>query len=239
MRSRIGASGSAATPMHTAPHRTHAKTRPQSCRPRPARPGAHRHGSGNDIGHDVVEARDRGGHFLGLGLPQPRGALDVSQQQRHRAGRQKPAHTKLAPVHQRRVRAWVDLAHASQHAATTWRRNISANVQIAADRGRNLRPPNAHMYAFRRMVWASRRRIVDSSATPGAHLDHRYRPNQHPPERLRRGVDPRVGRPSDPECPGAAVEPAAWSGFDVALRLVVYAPPPIVVHTFWSGGIAS
>jgi hypothetical protein len=51
------------------------------------------------------------------------GTFDVCQKQRHR---QKPAHAKIAPVHQRRV-AWIDLAHASQHPAPT-SRNISENT---------------------------------------------------------------------------------------------------------------
>ena len=73
---------------------------------------------GDDITDDVVESRDRARHHLGLGLPQPRRTLHVSQQQRHRAGRQKPAHAKIAPVHQRCVRTRIDVAHANHHAAT-------------------------------------------------------------------------------------------------------------------------
>ncbi len=48
---------------------------------------------------------------------------------------------------------------------TTRREAIAAYAEIAADRGRNLRPLSAHVYAFRRMFWASPHRIVDSIAT--------------------------------------------------------------------------
>ena len=54
----------------------------------------------------LIQPRHRGGHLVGLGFPQPRGALDVGQQQRHGARRQL-AHAQLAPV---------SFAHASQHA---------------------------------------------------------------------------------------------------------------------------
>jgi hypothetical protein len=57
---------------------------------------AHPAMGGDDIGHDVLEACDRGGHLIGLGLPQPRRALDVCQKQRHRSRQQKPAHAQLA-----------------------------------------------------------------------------------------------------------------------------------------------
>src|SRR4029079_13988286 len=40
--------------------------------------------------------------------------------QRHRTRRQKCTHAKIAPVHQRRIRSRIDLALASQHAATTY-----------------------------------------------------------------------------------------------------------------------
>src|SRR5271163_1017216 len=59
---------------------------------------------GHDITDDLVETRNRSRHHLGLGLPQPRRTLHVSQQQRHRARRQKPTHAKIAPVHQRLTR---------------------------------------------------------------------------------------------------------------------------------------
>jgi hypothetical protein len=51
----------------------------------------------------VIQARKGRRHLLGLGLPQPRGTLDVSQKQRCRSRRQKPVHAKIAPVHLRRV----------------------------------------------------------------------------------------------------------------------------------------
>jgi hypothetical protein len=41
-------------------------------------------------------------------------------EQRHRARRQEPAHGKIAPVHQWRIRAPIDPAHASQHGSTKW-----------------------------------------------------------------------------------------------------------------------
>jgi hypothetical protein len=58
---------------------------------------------GDDFGDGLVEACEGASHLLGLGLPQPRGTLDVCQEQRRHSGRQKPAHAKIAPVHQRRV----------------------------------------------------------------------------------------------------------------------------------------
>ena len=58
---------------------------------------------GNQITQRVIQARKGRRHLLGLGLPQPCGALDVGQKQRRRSRRQKPAHAKVAPVHQRRV----------------------------------------------------------------------------------------------------------------------------------------
>ena len=42
---------------------------------------------GDRVGQRLVEARDRGLHRVGLGLPQARRTLDVGQQQRHRSGR--------------------------------------------------------------------------------------------------------------------------------------------------------
>ena len=72
---------------------------------------------GEQIRQRLIQPRERRRHLLGLGLPQPGGILDVRQKQRHRARRQKPAHAKIAPVHQRRIHAWINLAHASQHAA--------------------------------------------------------------------------------------------------------------------------
>ena len=49
--------------------------------------GPHTVVGGDRIGQCLVEARDRGLHRLGLGLPQPRRTLDVGQQQRDRSGR--------------------------------------------------------------------------------------------------------------------------------------------------------
>ena len=80
---------------------------------------AHTIVGGDDLRHRLIQTSDGHGHLAGLGLPQPRRTLHVSQQQRHRARRQKPAHAKIAPVHQRCIRARIDVAHASQHAATT------------------------------------------------------------------------------------------------------------------------
>jgi len=67
----------------------------------------------------LIQTRKGRRHLLGLGLPQPGRVLDVCQQQRHGARRQQPAYAQLAPVHQRQVRAWINLAHASQPAAGT------------------------------------------------------------------------------------------------------------------------
>ena len=47
---------------------------------------------GDGVGDGLIEARESGGHLLGLGLPQPRRTFDVCQKQRHRSGRQKSAH---------------------------------------------------------------------------------------------------------------------------------------------------
>ena len=63
---------------------------------------------GDDIRQHLIQARHSNGHHVRLGFPQARRALDVSQQQRHRSGRQL-AHTHVAPV---------SFAHASQHAVT-------------------------------------------------------------------------------------------------------------------------
>ena len=79
---------------------------------------------GDDGGHGAIQARNRGRHLLGF--PQPRRAFDVGQKQRHHSRRQN-AHAQIAPL-QRRVRKWVRLAHASQHALATCR-NTSANTR--------------------------------------------------------------------------------------------------------------
>jgi hypothetical protein len=57
---------------------------------------------GHDIRQHLVQARHSNGHLIRLGLPQPRRALDVGRQQRHRF-------QSAAPV---------SFAHASQHAVT-------------------------------------------------------------------------------------------------------------------------
>jgi len=41
----------------------------------------------DDVHQHLIKAGDGGGHFISLGLPQPRRALDVCQQQRHGSGR--------------------------------------------------------------------------------------------------------------------------------------------------------
>ena len=71
---------------HTPPRRWRGRTRRRSCRPRPVRRAARRRGrrAGRPSG---IKSRNGGRHIVRLGLPQPRGALDVGQQQRHRAGR--------------------------------------------------------------------------------------------------------------------------------------------------------
>ena len=78
--------------------------------------------AGDDFGDRLVEACEGGGHLLGLGLPQPRGTLDVCQKQRHRSLRQQPAHDQLTPVHQQRVHRWINLADAKPHPSTTSRK---------------------------------------------------------------------------------------------------------------------
>jgi hypothetical protein len=84
---------------------------------------------GEQIQQCLIQSRKGRRHLLGLGLPQPRGALHIGQKQRHRARRQKPVHAKIAPVHQRRVHAWINLAHASQHAAHRWRKHQRKRVK--------------------------------------------------------------------------------------------------------------
>ena len=63
---------------------------------------------GDGVGHGLIQPRYRGGHLLGLGLPEPRRPFDIGQQQSHRSGRQL-AHTNIAPF---------GCAHASQLAVT-------------------------------------------------------------------------------------------------------------------------
>ena len=72
----------------------------------------------DDVAHRTIQSPDRGRHLLGLGLPQPRGALDIGQQQCHRSGRQL-AHAWVAPVHRRRIRTWINFAHANRHVPAT------------------------------------------------------------------------------------------------------------------------
>ena len=61
---------------------------------------------GNDFVSRPVQTGQRGRHRLRLGLPELGRALDVGEQQRHRAGRQQLGHVNVAPVSR---------AHASQH----------------------------------------------------------------------------------------------------------------------------
>ena len=68
------------------------------------------------LGHRAIGRIGEGRrHLLRRGRPQPGRSLDISEQQRHRAGRNKPAHTIIAPVQHRHVNARVNLAHASHH----------------------------------------------------------------------------------------------------------------------------
>ena len=48
--------------------------------------GSHSTMCREQIGQDGIKACDGGRHLVRLGLPEPRGALDVGKQQRHRAG---------------------------------------------------------------------------------------------------------------------------------------------------------
>src|SRR5258705_3295223 len=112
---------------------------------------------GDDLPHRAIEPRDGGRHLLRLGLPQSCGALDVGQQQRHRSGR-KLDHTQVAPV-QRRVRLW--FAHASQHAAPTYRKHQHNRVDCRP-RCADLRHRTAPIYASGPTILRRRHRIVDS-----------------------------------------------------------------------------
>ena len=67
---------------------------------------------GDGLVDRAVQLCQRGGHLLGLGFPQPRRALDVGQQQRHRSGRQQLTQAQLAPGQRWHLRV---LAHGSQH----------------------------------------------------------------------------------------------------------------------------
>jgi hypothetical protein len=122
MRSRIGASG-APLQLQSARHRV-AGTRERNHEAiafalfdRP-----HTIMGGDDVGHRPIQQRDRSPHLVRLGLPQSRGALDVGEHERHRSRRQQLAHNQVAPVHRRRLRAGINLAHASQHAGTAYRK---------------------------------------------------------------------------------------------------------------------
>ena len=99
--------------------------------------------SGNEITQRVIQARKGRRHLLGPGLPQPRGTLDVGQKQRRHSRRQKPAHAKIAPVHQRRGSISLMLASVRPPRAE----NISGNA--------------AH--AFRRTGWDAGRRAERST----------------------------------------------------------------------------
>ena len=114
MRNRIGASGARcnsnahATASRRAGERDHeAVALTLLDRPHPAV-------GGEQVRKRAVQARDGGRHLVRLGLPQPRRALDIGEQQRHRSGWQL-AHAQLTPVHRRHVRAWISFGHASQH----------------------------------------------------------------------------------------------------------------------------
>ena len=71
---------------------------------------------GNELRGRPIQAGDGLGHGVRLGLPELSRALDVGEQQRHRAGRQQLGHGNLGPVSR---------AHASQHPSTGHGQNIS------------------------------------------------------------------------------------------------------------------
>ena len=74
----------------------------------------------DDIAHDLVEAAHRGGHDVWLVLPQPHRAVDLRRQQCDGGGSKISGHTQPAPVHQQRIRAWIDAAHASERATAEY-----------------------------------------------------------------------------------------------------------------------
>ncbi len=114
--------------------------------------------SGDGLVHRPVQQRQRGGHLLGLGLPQPRRALDIGQQQRHRPGRQQLAHTQFTPGQRRHLRV---LAHGSQHRCHNPCKT-SARPRKSPRRARAIARSNRGNYALRRIFPGVNRRIVDA-----------------------------------------------------------------------------
>jgi hypothetical protein len=99
-----------------------------------------------DSGNGLIQPVQRDRHLLWTRLPQQRGSLDVSQQQCHRAGRQRPAHAKLTPVHQRRVHTRIGLRHANQHAVRPRSNHPQDDVGRRAKRAGGLKPSCARPY---------------------------------------------------------------------------------------------
>ena len=116
----------------------------------------------------AVESMKGSGHLFGSGFPQPRGTLDVGQQQRHRSGRYQFAHAQIAPAQRRRV----NLAHASQPVAFVTREHRRDAYDRAGNRS-YIRPPVAESTRCDR--WSRRRRTGFSThPTRGGHHDHRH-----------------------------------------------------------------
>ena len=118
MRSRIGAGGARCK---SKAHKTASLARPTRHetvalalfdRPHPVV-------GGDDVGDGLIEARESGGHLLGLVYHRHVEPSTSPRSSPHRSNRRSPLTPRSLQFTQRRVRAWVDLAHASQHRATT------------------------------------------------------------------------------------------------------------------------
>ena len=111
----------------------------RECRARPDTPAEWRRARerrGRRIRDCAVQASDRGGHLVRLRLPQPRGAFDVGQQQRHRAGRQL-VHGHIAPVQRRHLRVLAHgLGHMVSRCRATWCRPDTPSAASTSPRPR-------------------------------------------------------------------------------------------------------
>ena len=105
----------------------------------------------DDIGHEFVQAAHRGGHDVWLVLPQPHRALNLRRQQCDGGGSKISGHTQPAPVHQQRIRAWIDAAHASQRAAAEYGKP-SAQTPASRPNAPGSTTLSVQIYVLRRML---------------------------------------------------------------------------------------